>query len=87
MLDNTSSPASALSIPELLEASRRLREQEPGLRARDLADRLGVSEAELVASRCGDGVTRLEGPWAPLIEALPALGHIMALTRNDSCVH
>ncbi|MDR3447180.1 MULTISPECIES: ChuX/HutX family heme-like substrate-binding protein [unclassified Dyella] len=87
MLDNTSSPASALSIPELLDASRRLREREPGLRARDLADRLGVSEAELVASRCGDGVTRLEGPWAPLIEALPMLGHVMVLTRNDSCVH
>nr|WP_199046110.1 ChuX/HutX family heme-like substrate-binding protein [Dyella sp. ASV24] len=87
MLDNTSSPASALSIPELLDASRRLREQEPGLRARDLADRLGVSEAELVASRCGDGVTRLDGPWAPLIEALPSLGRVMVLTRNDSCVH
>ncbi|WP_109123630.1 ChuX/HutX family heme-like substrate-binding protein [Dyella sp. C11] len=87
MLESIHSPASSLSIPELLEASRRLREQEPNLRARDVADRLGVSEAELVASRCGDGVTRLEGPWPALIESLPELGHVMVLTRNDSCVH
>jgi putative hemin transport protein len=87
MFDQITSPASPLSLPELLDASRRLREQEPNLRDRDVADRLGVSEAELVASRCGDGVTRLEGPWPALIEALPALGHVMVLTRNDSCVH
>lgn len=87
MLNHTTTVASHPSIPELLDASRRLREQEPNLRARDVADRLGVSEAELVASRCGDGVTRLDGPWSALIEALPALGHVMVLTRNDSCVH
>lgn len=75
------------SLPPLLEAWQRLREAEPGLRARDLAERLGVSEGELVASRCGDGVTRLDGPWPELIKALPALGHVMVLTRNDSCVH
>lgn len=75
------------TLPELLDAWRRLREEQPNLRARDLADRLGVSEAALVASRCGDGVTRLEGPWPVLIEALPELGHVMVLTRNDSCVH
>lgn len=86
-MNHTSTVASHPSIPELLDASRRLREQEPNLRARDVADRLGVSEAELVASRCGDGVTRLDGPWPALIEALPALGRVMVLTRNDSCVH
>jgi putative hemin transport protein len=86
MLNEMSTPA-ALSLPELLEAWRRLREEQPQLRARDLAARLGVSEAELVASRCGDGVTRLQGPWAELIHALPALGQVMVLTRNESCVH
>ena len=87
MFEQTHSPASSFSIPHLLEAASRLREQEPNLRARDVAERLGVSEAELLASRIGDGVTRLEGPWKDLIEALPALGHVMVLTRNDSCVH
>ncbi|KRF02232.1 hypothetical protein ASG87_11040 [Frateuria sp. Soil773] len=73
--------------PQLQAAWQQLREREPGLRARDLAERLGVSEGELVASRCGDGVTRLDGPWAEVIRALPALGRVMVLTRNDSCVH
>jgi len=76
-----------VAMAQLYAAWRNLRESEPNLRARDLAEKLGVSEGELVASRCGDGVVRLEGPWADLIRALPALGRVMALTRNDSCVH
>jgi len=84
---NEMTTAAAPSLPELLDAWRRLREEEPNLRARDLAERLGVSEAELVASRCGDGVTRLQGPWAEVIRALPELGYVMVLTRNENCVH
>ena len=72
---------------QLRDAWAELHRREPELRARDLAERLGVSEGELLASRCGEGVTRLEGPWPALLQALPALGHVMALTRNDSCVH
>lgn len=86
MLNETTS-TTAPSLPELLDGWRRLREEQPQLRARDLAERLGVSEAELVASRCGDGVTRLDGPWAELIRALPELGRVMVLTRNENCVH
>lgn len=74
-------------IPQLREAWRQLREGEPGMRPRDLAEKLGVSEGELVASRCGDGATRLQGPWPELIRELPSLGRVMVLTRNDSCVH
>ena len=86
---NESSPSdvSVTPIPQLREAWQRLCENEPGLRARDLAERLGVSEGELVASRCDEGVTLLQGPWPELIRALPALGKVMVLTRNDSCVH
>ena len=65
----------------------RLREGESGLRARDAATRLGVSEGELVAARCGDDSVRLEGPWGELIKRLPELGEVMALTRNDHVVH
>jgi len=46
-----------------------------------------VSEAELVASRCGDGVTRLDGDWGDMLRALTRLGEVMALTRNEYCVH
>lgn len=64
-----------------------MKANDPGLRPRDAADKLGVTEAELVAARCGDGVRRLDGPWGDLIQDLPSLGTVMALTRNESAVH
>ena len=59
---------------------------EPNLRIRDAAARLGVSEAGLLATRAGNGVTRLEGDWRELVKAAPRLGRVMALTRNESAV-
>jgi putative hemin transport protein len=85
--ESLSTPSAILPVLEVREAWQRLRESDPGLRARELAERIGVSEGELVASRCGEAVTRLQGPWASLIHALPVLGRVMVLTRNDSCVH
>lgn len=64
-----------------------LRAEQPGLRARDAAARLGVSEAELTASRLGVDALRLRTDWAELLPALGELGYIMALTRNEHCVH
>ena len=64
-----------------------LKGEEPGLRARDAAARLGVSEAELLAARCGEGVRRLDGPWQELLKEMPKLGTVMVLTRNESAVH
>ncbi len=77
-----------LNTPSKIRDARdRLRADRPALRARDLARELGVSEGELVACRVGDGVTRLDGPWADLFRALPGVGRVMVLTRNESCVH
>ena len=59
----------------------------PNVRIRHAAARLGVSEAELVATGCGDHVTRLDGDWKALLQALESLGEVMALTRNDAAVH
>ncbi|SNR73469.1 hemin-degrading factor [Puniceibacterium sediminis] len=58
----------------------------PKLRARDIAETLGISEAELVAARCGDSVTRLNPHPDAIIGAAQTLGPVMALTRNASCV-
>ncbi|HWG11290.1 MAG TPA: ChuX/HutX family heme-like substrate-binding protein [Rhodanobacteraceae bacterium] len=86
--ESTAITTTVMPPAQLQQAWRELRTAEPMLRARDLAERLGVSEGELVASRCGDGdIVRLQGPWDELIRDLPALGRVMALTRNDSCVH
>jgi putative hemin transport protein len=61
--------------------------QNPKSRIREAATALQVSEAELVATGVGDTATRLEPAWADLMNALPQLGRVMALTRNESCVH
>jgi putative hemin transport protein len=57
------------------------------MRERDLAAQLGISEAELVAAHCGDGVRRLEPRVNDLLKGLEAVGEVMALTRNESAVH
>lgn len=60
---------------------------EPGLRIREAAKRLGAAEAELLATRIGNGVERLKGPWPEIVRKVPRLGEVMALTRNDQVVH
>jgi putative hemin transport protein len=82
----TSTPITAAALP-LYQAWQQLRSQQPGLRARDAAARLSVSEAELTASRLGTDSVRLRPDWAALLPALETLGYVMALTRNEHCVH
>lgn len=66
---------------------RAFRAANPKVRIRDAADRLGVSEAELVALGCGTTTTRLAGAWGELVQSLPGIGRVMALSRNDNAVH
>jgi len=76
-----------LSTTDLKTAWAELRQAYPRMRTRDAAEHLGVSEAELLATGCGNAVTRLKPDWYTLFEALEGLGEVMALTRNDVCVH
>ncbi|MDF0606131.1 hemin-degrading factor [Neisseriaceae bacterium TC5R-5] len=55
------------------------------LRMRDAAERLAVSECELIAAHPGS--TRLRAEWAAILGQLATLGQVMALTRNHACVH
>jgi putative hemin transport protein len=65
-----------------------LKTDEPRLRAKDVADRLGISEAELIASACdGQTVVRLLPDWEGIFTSLESLGRVMALTRNEAAVH
>ncbi|TVP99170.1 MAG: hemin-degrading factor [Roseinatronobacter sp.] len=67
---------------------RRARADAPKTRARDLADTLGVTEAALVAAHVdGAKVVRIDPALDRLMPAIQALGDVMALTRNVSCVH
>ena len=58
-----------------------------GMRSRDLAASMGISEAELLAAHDGPEVARLNDDMRGLILALPSLGEVMALTRNEAAVH
>jgi len=77
----------ALAATDLYQAWQTLRGEQPQLRARDAAAQLQVSEAELIASRLGRDTVRLRPDWAALLPALGELGYVMALTRNEHCVH
>jgi putative hemin transport protein len=71
------------------------RERRPRARQRDIAQALHVSEGELIAAHAGafDGAEsplqarRLRDEGPRIVGALEAAGELMALTRNDSCVH
>ena len=73
---------------ELRARNEALAAEQPKLRARNLAQALGVSEAQWVAAGCG-GVkaTALHGEPQAIFRDLGTLGEVMALTRNDWCVH
>lgn len=70
------------------------------LRQREIAQALGISEGELVAAHvqadairqiesgaAGVRALRLRPDWGQMLAAMEALGEVMALTRNASCVH
>jgi putative hemin transport protein len=56
-------------------------------RSRDAAQRLNVSEGELIASLVGESAVRLRTRGASIIKDIPRLGTVMALTGNEHCVH
>ena len=58
----------------------------PGIRIREAASALGLSEARLLATKTGQEATRLKSDWPALLKRLPELGRVMSLTRNDACI-
>lgn len=82
--------------PLSLRDSFRLLRGDGKARHRDIAQQLRVSEGELIAAHTGTPpddpqallqATRLRPQWPAIVQALPGLGEVMALTRNASCVH
>ncbi|HRE92373.1 MAG TPA: ChuX/HutX family heme-like substrate-binding protein [Myxococcota bacterium] len=82
-IPNTSRPT-PLALREHWIASRLA---DPMVRPYDLAQKLGVTELELVAARAGSAeVIRLRHDLDALLPELGALGEVMGLTRNRSAV-
>lgn len=82
-MQTTTQERSPLALREAWDQVRRTQK----LRARDAARALGVSEGELVASEVGTSTTRLAGDPREIMKRVPELGTVMALTRNEHCVH
>jgi putative hemin transport protein len=74
-------------VHDLKEKWEALKADNPHLRIRNAAAELGVSEAELLATNVGEGVTVLKPEFKDILTETEQLGKVMALTRNDECVH
>lgn len=66
---------------------RALRAETPKARARDFAAQHQITEAELVAAFVGHGNTPIVADPDRLVPWVGRLGDVMALTRNEHCVH
>lgn len=75
------------TLESLIARWNELKQSEPKMRIRDAAMHLGTSEAQLVATRIGEGVVRLRPDYAEMLPRMQKLGRVMVLTRNDDCVH
>lgn len=62
-----------------------LKAENPRIRIRNAAEVLGVSEAELLVTQ--EGVVPLKPDFASILLEVEKLGKVMALTRNEACVH
>lgn len=82
--------AQAMAAPaNLAERWSALRAEQPKLQIRDAARALGTSEAQLLATNLGNGVTRLQADGNQPREIMRAaldLGLVQAITRNENGV-
>ncbi|MCC9134870.1 hemin-degrading factor [Pontibacter silvestris] len=74
------------SAAVLSKAWKGIQNAKPYLRIREAAKELNTSEAALLATTIGENCIRLAPNWHDLVKRLPELGHVMALTRNESCI-
>ncbi len=92
---SSSSPSPSPS-PETIRAAFWEARQNGKPRHRDIAQQLQISEGQLIAAHASpddnsDAIAlqalRLRPDWAELVAALADVGTVMALTRNEACVH
>lgn len=89
--NRTSSETAATARPrtaasDLRAALAAYQAEHPGTHRRDAARALGVSEATLLAATVDDVVRLDDGRWAELVAALPRVGRVKTMTRNEEFV-
>ncbi|PJJ85012.1 hemin-degrading factor [Mucilaginibacter auburnensis] len=75
------------TLTTLKQQWEQLKNEEPRLRIRDAAAKLCVSETELVNTDAGANNTLLKPEFQEILKEISTLGYVMALTRNNHCVH
>jgi len=71
----------------LFQRYKQLKADHPKKYARDLADLLGVSEAELTHARTAEDAAALRPDFKSLLAALETVGETKSITRNAFAVH
>lgn len=79
--DNLQNASAIRSQYQQLKASGQM------VRARNAAQEMGISEGELVAAHVGENATRLIDEPISILKNIASLEEVMALTRNEYCVH
>ncbi|MEL7250188.1 MAG: ChuX/HutX family heme-like substrate-binding protein [Bacteroidota bacterium] len=74
-------------VQSLRQQAIAIKTQEPRLRNRNLAAKMGISEAELLTLSLSNRTILLRPAFKELLVDLKELGYVMALTRNEACVH
>lgn len=69
------------------EEIRNICEQNPKMRARDIAAMFGIKEVQLVSAFCGHRNARIRMEMDNIFRGLANVGEVLALTRNESAVH
>ena len=86
-MNQASGESGGYSASKLKKRYQLLKQQNPEIRARNAAQQLEVSEGDLLAAHVGSGATRLADDAETILKSIRPLGEVMALTRNESCVH
>lgn len=76
-----------MTLEQIKAAAAEARTANPKLRIRDIAAKVGVSEAQLVALGAGETAIRLRPEFKSILKEAHKLGYVMGLTRNDHAVH
>lgn len=75
------------AMKELRETYTALTAENPNLRIRDAAAKLGITECELVAATLSSNSFVLDQHYETLLKGLKTVGSVMCLTRNETAVH
>lgn len=79
-------PTTGATATELRAAYAAYMAEHPDTHRRDAARALGVTEANLLAATVDDVVRLDDTRWAELVAALPRLGRVKTMTRNEEMV-